>query len=137
MTLKLQHAPPPPVTFDPEVMDMTFGPQYDHVELLIYLDPTCHYQLRVKASFREMLGQVGGILSSSEPKLIVYRLSQCLSIRPSTLSNMNISATSGLIMSPPKGLGDILFFPGRPSLCPSVCLSVCHESCPLCNLKTP
>ena len=58
MTLKLQHAPPPPATFDPEVMDMTFGPQYDHVELLIYLDPTCQYQLRLKASFREMLGQV-------------------------------------------------------------------------------
>ena len=38
-----------------------------------------------------------------------------------------------LIMSPPEGLGDILFFPGRLSVCPSVC----HESCPLCNLKTP
>ena len=36
-------------------------------------------------------------------------------------------------MSPPEGLGDILFFPGRPD----VRLSVCHELCPLCNLKTP
>ena len=34
---------------------------------------------------------------------------------------------------PPEGLGDILFFPGRPS----VRLSVCHKSCPLCNSKTP
>ena len=41
------------------------------------------------------------------------------------------------VMSPPEGLGDILFFPGRQSVRMSVCLSVCHESCPLCNLKTP
>ena len=40
-------------------------------------------------------------------------------------------------MSPPEGLGDILFFPGRPSVRLSVHLSVRHESCPLCNLKTP
>ena len=33
---------------------------------------------------------------------------------------------------PPSGLGDILFFPGRPS----VCSSVCHKSCPLYNFKT-
>ena len=41
---------------------------------------------------------------------------------------------------PPLGSGDILFFPGRPSVCPSVCpsvrLSVCHKLCPLYNLKT-
>ena len=53
---------------------------------------------------------------------------------------------------PPSGSGDILFFPGRPSVrlsvcpsvclsvcpsvCLSVCLSVCHKSCPLYNLKT-
>ena len=37
-----------------------------------------------------------------------------------------------LIMSPPEGLGDILFFPVRPS----VCLSVRHKSCPLYNSKT-
>ena len=45
------------------------------------------------------------------------------------------------VMSPPEGLGDILFFPGRLDVrmsgCPSVCPSVCHESCPLCNLKPP
>ena len=35
-------------------------------------------------------------------------------------------------VSPPSGSGDILFFPGRPSVCPSVC----HKSCPLYNLKT-
>ena len=32
-----------------------------------------------------------------------------------------------ILMSPPEGLGDILFFPGRPDVrlafCPSVCLS--------------
>ena len=28
-------------------------------------------------------------------------------------------------MSPPEGLGDILFFPGRPDVRMSVCLSVC------------
>ena len=31
------------------------------------------------------------------------------------------------IMSPPEGLGDILFFPGRPSVCLSVCLSVTNR----------
>ena len=30
-----------------------------------------------------------------------------------------------VVMSPPEGLGDILFFPGRPSVRMSVCLSVC------------
>ena len=30
-----------------------------------------------------------------------------------------------VIMSPPEGLGDILFFPWRPSVRMSVCLSVC------------
>ena len=40
---------------------------------------------------------------------------------------------SGLLLClPPLGSGDILFFHGRPSVCPSVC----HKSCPLCNLKT-
>ena len=29
----------------------------------------------------------------------------------------------------PEGLGDILFFPGRPSVCLSVCLSVCPSVC--------
>ena len=37
---------------------------------------------------------------------------------------------------PPFGSGDILFFPGRPSVRLSVHLSVCHKSCPLYNLKT-
>ena len=41
-----------------------------------------------------------------------------------------------LIMSPPEGSGDILFFPVRPSVRRSVCLSVRHKSCPLYNSKT-
>ena len=40
--------------------------------------------------------------------------------------------TDLIIMSPPTGSGDILFFPMRLS----VCLSVRHKSCPLYNLKT-
>ena len=44
---------------------------------------------------------VSGFISSPEPKahgeLIVYQSSCRLSVCPSTLSNMNISATSGLI----------------------------------------
>ena len=39
-------------------MDMMFEPQYDHVELRIHLDPSCQYQVRVKASMREMVQQV-------------------------------------------------------------------------------
>ena len=39
-------------------------------------------------------------------------------------------------MSPPKGSGDILFFPVRLSVHPSICLSVRHKSCPLYNSKT-
>ena len=36
----------------------------------------------------------------------------------------------------PRRVGRHIVFP-RASGCPSVCPSVCHESCPLCNLKTP
>ena len=43
-------------------MDMMFAPQYDHVELLIHLDPSCQYQVRVKASMREMVQQVSLII---------------------------------------------------------------------------
>ena len=32
-----------------------------------------------------------------------------------------------VVMSPPEGLGDILFFPGRPSVRMSVCLSVTNR----------
>ena len=40
----------------------------------------------------------------------------------------------------PRRVGRHIVFPRasvRPSVRPSVCPSVCHESCPLCNLKTP
>ena len=43
-------------------MDMMFAPKYDHVELLIHLDPSCQYQVRVKASMREMVQQVSLII---------------------------------------------------------------------------
>ena len=33
---------------------------------------------------------------------------------------LNWVSAFGLVMSPPEGLGDILFFPGRPSVRPSV-----------------
>ena len=39
-----------------------------------------------------------------------------------------------LIMSPPVGLGDILFLPWS-SVCHKI-VSICHKSCPLCNSKT-
>ena len=41
------------------------------------------------------------------------------------LVNDNVFKKFGLIMSPPEGLGDILFFPGRLSVHLSVRLSVC------------
>ena len=50
-------------------------------------------------------------------------MNQCFSKNKKNIKFLHLRI---IIMSPPEGLGDILFFPGRPS----VCLSVCHESCP-------
>ena len=41
--------------------------------------------------------------------------------------DQNLEHLRILLCLPPSGLGDILFFPGHPSVCPSVCLSVTNR----------
>ena len=91
----------------------------------------------------DLIRQLGLCLVISAASFLMWKYLFCISQRRMASSSIspcaspNYSGNFSLIMSPPSGLGDILFLPQ--SVCPSIWLSVCQsitKSCPLCNLKT-